>query len=164
MQLATSLSSGFHSVLAADMGAFPQESVLRQRDNVECLQLDVTDDAGFCRAVAQRAERSRQRVRALVLNAGITRDALLRRMTAQEFDAVLQVNLEAVVRTVERLRSGDLLDGGARIVLLSSINGISGAAGQTNYAMTKSALIGYARALAPALAAEGATVKLMLDM
>ncbi|GAB2913100.1 3-oxoacyl-ACP reductase [Streptomyces mayteni] len=92
----------------------------------------------------------------LVHNAGITRDRTLGRMDADRWRAVLDVNLVAVERLTEALTP--LLPEGGRIVLTSSISGIAGNVGQTNYAASKAGLIGLAQALAPALADRAITV------
>lgn len=92
----------------------------------------------------------------LVHNAGITRDKMLVNMGEDRWNAVLEVNLRALIRLNEALL-GDLRDGG-RIICLSSIGGIAGNVGQTNYAATKAGVIGYIEGLAPQLAPRGITV------
>jgi 3-oxoacyl-[acyl-carrier protein] reductase len=93
----------------------------------------------------------------LVHNAGITRDKTLARMSEEAWDQTLDVNLGALVRTTEALAKGTLKDGG-RIVCLSSIAGIAGNVGQTNYAASKAGVIGFVRATAERLAERGITV------
>lgn len=83
----------------------------------------------------------------VIHNAGITRDKLLRNMKPQFWDMVLNVNLNAILRINEKLLGGVLRDGG-RMVCISSIGGIAGNAGQTNYGATKAGVIGYVAALA----------------
>lgn len=92
----------------------------------------------------------------LVHNAGITRDKTLGRMEAGAWDLTLAVNLGAILRMTEGL--ADALSDGGRVVAMSSIAGIAGNAGQTNYAATKAGVIGFVRHLAPALGARGVTV------
>ncbi|NVB82404.1 MAG: 3-oxoacyl-ACP reductase, partial [Kofleriaceae bacterium] len=92
----------------------------------------------------------------VVHNAGITRDKTLGRMSPEAWDAVLGVNLAAVTRITDALLAGSLRDGG-RIICLSSVSGIAGNVGQTNYAASKAALIGYVDALATQLAPRGIT-------
>ncbi|MFJ4875303.1 3-oxoacyl-ACP reductase [Streptomyces sp. NPDC088745] len=94
----------------------------------------------------------------LVHNAGITRDRRLAGMTAEAWSSVLDVNLGAVIRTTQSLVKSGALGEGARIVATSSIAGIAGNAGQTNYAASKAGVAGLVRALAPGLAAYGITV------
>lgn len=92
----------------------------------------------------------------VVHNAGITRDKMLANMGEDRWRAVLDVNLVALMRTNEALL-GSIRDGG-RIICLSSIGGIAGNVGQTNYAATKAGVIGYIQALAPLVAGRGITV------
>ncbi|WP_030620156.1 3-oxoacyl-ACP reductase [Streptomyces sclerotialus] len=96
----------------------------------------------------------------LVHNAGITRDRRLANMAADRWDAVLDVNLAAVLRTTDQLlAAGTLRHGTGRIVATASIAGIAGNTGQTNYAASKAGIIGLVRSLAPRAAAEhGVTV------
>ena len=93
----------------------------------------------------------------LVHNAGITRDKTLGRMKQEWWDQVIDVNLSAVMCVTEGLLEEGLNDGG-RIICLSSVAGIAGNMGQTNYAASKSGLIGYVRHLCGALAARGITI------
>ena len=91
----------------------------------------------------------------VVHNAGITRDRTLANMQEHFWDLVVQVNLAAVIAVDEHfLQRGVLRDGG-RIVCLSSVSGVAGNFGQTNYAASKAALIGYVAARAPLLAPRG---------
>ncbi len=93
----------------------------------------------------------------VVHNAGITRDKTLRNMKPQWWEQVIEVNLAAIVRINEKLLDGGLKTG-ARMVCVSSIGGIAGNPGQTNYGATKSGVIGYVRALAPEMAKRGGAV------
>ncbi len=96
------------------------------------------------------------RLDVLVQNAGVTRDKTLARMPAEMWDLVLTVNLAAVIDLAERL--GPILADGGAMVCLSSIGGIGGNVGQTNYAATKAGVIGLVEGLAPLLAARGVAV------
>jgi 3-oxoacyl-[acyl-carrier protein] reductase len=93
----------------------------------------------------------------VVHNAGITRDKTLARMTPEGWDSVLNVNLAALLRVTEALLAGTIRDGG-RIICLSSIAGISGNMGQTNYSTSKAGVIGLVRAFSAELAGRGITV------
>ncbi|WP_431045720.1 3-oxoacyl-ACP reductase [Roseateles sp. L2-2] len=94
----------------------------------------------------------------LVHNAGITRDRTLARMSASEWDAVMAVNLSAILAIDARLDEAGLLNAGAREICLSSISGIAGNAGQSNYSASKAALIGYVGARAATLDEHGGTI------
>jgi 3-oxoacyl-[acyl-carrier protein] reductase len=95
----------------------------------------------------------------VVHNAGITRDRTLGRMDAERWQAVVGVNLTAIERLTDALIAGkSVLRAGGRIVCVSSISGIAGNAGQTNYATSKAGVIGVVDAYAPLLATHGATI------
>ena len=93
----------------------------------------------------------------VVHNAGVTRDKTLARMKPELWDQALAINLDAVVRISEALVAGALRDQG-RIVCLSSVAGIAGNMGQTNYAASKAGIIGVVRHLAGELAGRGIAV------
>lgn len=92
----------------------------------------------------------------VVHNAGITRDKTIGKMPEHYWDLLISVNLTAVVRVTEVLLKEGLRDGG-RIICLSSISGIAGNFGQTNYTMAKGGVIGLIKHLAPQLASRGIT-------
>lgn len=92
----------------------------------------------------------------LIHNAGVTRDKMLVNMKPEIWDMTLTVNLNALIRVNEALKTR--LRTGGRIVCLSSIAGIAGNTGQTNYAASKAGVIGYVQALAPALARKGVAI------
>ncbi|WP_431237902.1 3-oxoacyl-ACP reductase [Mycolicibacterium aichiense] len=94
----------------------------------------------------------------LVNNAGITRDKLLANMDDARWDAVVAVNLLAPQRLTEGLIENGSIGDGGRIIGLSSMAGIAGNRGQTNYAATKAGMIGLTEALAPSLADKGVTI------
>ena len=123
--------------------------------------LDITDaDAGSrLAAVAANALTDKcGKIDIIVHNAGITRDKMMRNMASHLWDMVLDVNLGAIVRCNEQLLAGDAFGANARIVCISSIGGIAGNAGQTNYATTKSAVIGYVDAMAKQLEGKGISI------
>ncbi len=94
----------------------------------------------------------------VVHNAGVTRDRTIAKMKRERWDQALDINLGAVVAIDEALIGGGVLREGGRIICLSSVAGIAGNMGQTNYATSKAGIIGYVEALAPALAERGITV------
>jgi len=98
------------------------------------------------------------KVDVVVHNAGVTRDKTLANMPEAGWRSVLDVNLLAPLRVTEALLGADLIPSGGRIVGVSSVSGIAGNRGQTNYATSKAGVIGMAQALAPSLAERGITV------
>ncbi|WP_042387737.1 3-oxoacyl-ACP reductase [Streptacidiphilus melanogenes] len=114
----------------------------------EALEADLTD-ADAPRRVADHLTQQHGGVDIVVHNAGITRDRTLGRMEPGQWDAVVAVNLTAVERLNEALLGGEpVLRDGGRIVCTSSISGIAGNVGQTNYAASKAGLIGLVQAVA----------------
>ncbi len=119
------------------------------------LVCDVTD-ARAAEIILEHVREHYDGLDIVVHNAGITRDKTLGNMTIDQWNMVLQVNLLGLVRSNEKLL--DSIRDGGRIIALSSVGGIAGNAGQTNYAATKAGLIGYVQALAPMVASRGITV------
>jgi len=100
-------------------------------------------------------------VEVLVVNAGITRDNLLMRMSEEDFAAVLDTNLTASYRLAKRAVRGMLKAKRGRIILVSSAVALKGEAGQTNYAASKAGLIGFGRSLAREIGSRGITVNIV---
>ncbi len=120
------------------------------------LALDITA-SGAADTLAARLLDDHGGADVIVHNAGITRDKTLARMSEDRWNAVLDVNLGAVLRINARLMEGVLRDGG-RIVCLSSMAGIAGNLGQTNYTASKAGIIGYVRNLAERVVDRGIAV------
>lgn len=127
---------------------------LTRRLGGEALPLDIAAP-GAADALATELRRRFGRIDVLVHNAGITQDRTLAKMTPAQWDQVVDVNLTAVAAMDAALLGTGLLGESARLVYLSSISGIAGNFGQTNYAATKAALIGYVEALAARVAPRG---------
>jgi len=125
------------------------------------VKCDVTDteqvDAAFAAVEAEFGGP----VEILVSNAGVTRDGLLLRMTEDDFASVLDANLTASYRVTKRAARGMLRARAGRIILMSSVVGLLGAAGQANYAASKAGLVGLARSLARELGSRGITVNVI---
>lgn len=121
----------------------------------EALGCDITEPAA-AELVRTRVLEHHEGLDILVHNAGITRDKTLANMDAERWNLVLEVNLRALIRLNEAL--GGILRDEGRIVCLSSVGGIGGNFGQTNYAASKAGIIGYIQGLAPLLAGRGITV------
>lgn len=100
-------------------------------------------------------------VEILVANAGVTRDQLLLRMSEEDFTTVLDTNLTGTFRVVKRASRGMLRARKGRIVLISSVVGLLGSAGQANYAASKAGLVGFARSLARELGSRNITVNVV---
>ena len=122
------------------------------------LWLDVTAEDAVDKLTEHLREHHGGHADILVNNAGITRDKLLANMDDARWDAVLAVNLLAPLRLTEGLVGNGSIGEGGRIIGLSSMAGIAGNRGQTNYATTKAGMIGLTQALAPELYDKGITI------
>jgi 3-oxoacyl-[acyl-carrier protein] reductase len=94
----------------------------------------------------------------VVHNAGITRDKTLAKMKPEGWDQAVAVNLGSVLRITDVLVNEKVLRDGGRLICLSSVAGLAGNLGQTNYAASKAGVAGFVRGLAPSLAKRGITV------
>ncbi len=124
------------------------------RLRAETIELDITDP----QAPASIADRLGEGVDVLVHNAGVTRDRTLAKMPEDRWSSLMEINLSSQERINDELLSRGLLRQNGRIVCVSSMSGIAGNAGQTNYATSKAGVIGTVQALAPELARQHATV------
>ena len=115
-------------------------------------------DFDDCRAAVQQVEAELGPIDVLVNNAGITRDAMLHRMTPQQWNEVIYVNLASVFNMCRNVIEGMRERSYGRIVNISSINGQKGQMGQTNYSAAKAGVIGFTKALAQETANKGITV------
>jgi len=120
----------------------------------EAIELDITAPD----APAAIAERLSDGVDVVVHNAGVTRDRTLGRMPAGLWTELMEINLSSQERIDDALLQDGLLRENGRIVCVSSMSGIAGNAGQTNYATSKAGVIGRVQALAPELAERGLTI------
>jgi 3-oxoacyl-[acyl-carrier protein] reductase len=121
---------------------------------VDFLRVDVSDTASVTGAIDSLPEN----VTLLVNNAGITRDKSLAKMSDDEWDSVLRVNLKGAFNTIRALAPRLRAAGHGRIVNVTSINGLRGKFGQANYASAKAGLIGLTKSAARELGPKGVTV------
>ncbi len=124
------------------------------------VRCDVTNtddvDAAFDAVEAEQGP-----VEVLVANAGITRDTLLLRMDDDAWHDVLDTNLTGAFRVAKRASRGMLRAHGGRMIFISSVVGLSGSAGQANYAASKSGLVGFARSVAREFGSRGITANVV---
>ncbi|WP_030018758.1 beta-ketoacyl-ACP reductase [Streptomyces monomycini] len=121
---------------------------------------DITDPEQV-EAAFRRIEEAHGPVEVLVANAGITRDALLMRMSEDDFEAVVATNLTAAYRLAKRATRGMLRARKGRMVFVGSTVGLRGEAGQANYAAAKAGLVGLARSLARELGSRNITANVV---
>jgi 3-oxoacyl-[acyl-carrier protein] reductase len=124
------------------------------------VKADVTDSASIDAAIAEVEEKLGP-IEILVANAGITRDTLLMRMTDEEFEDVINTNLTGVFRVLKRATKGMIKARFGRVILIGSVVGLLGSAGQVNYSSAKSALVGMARSVTRELGARGITANVV---
>ncbi len=118
---------------------------------------DVADIASVQAMVAE-AEAKAGPIDILVNNAGITRDKMFAKMERDQWDAVIATNLTSLFNVTKQVSTKMAERGWGRIINISSVNGVKGQMGQTNYSAAKAGVIGFTKALAAELAAKGVTV------
>jgi acetoacetyl-CoA reductase len=119
--------------------------------------LDVTDYTS-CENTVARIESEMGSVDVLVNNAGITRDASIRKMTLDDWRAVLRTDLDSIFNMTKQVVSGMAERGWGRIINISSVNGQRGSFGQANYAAAKAGIHGFTKSVALEVAKKGVTV------
>ncbi len=134
--------------LAADLAKVATEL------DAETIELDITEEG----APAAIADALGDGVDVVVHNAGVTRDRTLAKMPEERWASLMEINLSSEERIDDELLERGLLRPNGRIVCVSSMSGIAGNSGQTNYATSKAGVIGMVEAMAPQLAERGATI------
>ena len=118
---------------------------------------DVSDYES-CKAMVAEAEAKAGQIDVLVNNAGITRDKFFVKMDKGQWDAVINTNLNSLFNVTHHVAAKMGERGWGRIINISSVNGVKGQAGQTNYSAAKAGVIGFTKALAQEFATKGVTV------
>ncbi len=129
-------------------------------DGALTVTADVTDGASLDSALAE-VEAKLGPIEVLVANAGITRDTLILRMSDEDFEEVINTKLTGVVRVVKRAIKSMVKGRFGRVILISSVVGLYGSAGQINYSSAKSGLVGFARSLTRELGGRGITANVV---
>ncbi|MDH2390406.1 MULTISPECIES: 3-oxoacyl-[acyl-carrier-protein] reductase [Streptomyces] len=142
-QVAITYRSGEPPEELVKLGCLPVRCDITDAEQVEQAYKEIEDKHGP--------------VEVLVANAGVTRDQLLMRMSEDDFTSVLDTNLTGAFRVVKRANRGMLRARKGRVVLISSVVGLLGSAGQANYAASKAGLVGFARSLARELGSRNIT-------
>jgi 3-oxoacyl-[acyl-carrier protein] reductase len=122
--------------------------------SAETIELDITEDD----APKRIADALGDGVDVVVHNAGVTKDRTIAKMPEDRWSVLMEINLSSEERINDELLARDLLKENGRIVCVSSMSGVAGNSGQTNYATSKAGVIGMVEALAPELAKRGATI------
>jgi 3-oxoacyl-[acyl-carrier protein] reductase len=132
----------------------PDLAKVAKRLDAETIELDITEPD----APLQIAAAIPDGIDVLVHNAGVTRDRTIAKMPEERWTSLLEINLSSEERIDDELLERGLLRPNGRIVCVSSMSGIAGNSGQTNYATSKAGVIGMVESLAPELAERGATI------
>jgi 3-oxoacyl-[acyl-carrier protein] reductase len=153
LAIARALADAGHRVTVTHRSGEPPEGLA----GVVC---DVTDPASIDAAFTE-VEKSQGPIEVLVSNAGITDDTLLLRMSDDTFTRVLDANLTGSYRVAKRAATGMLRKRWGRMIFISSVVGLSGGAGQANYASSKAGLVGLARSVARELGSRNITANVI---
>jgi len=146
------LAAGHRVAVTARSGDGPEGALT--------VRADVTDAASVDAAFTE-VEKELGPVEVVVANAGMTRDTLMMRMSDDDFTSVVDTNLAGAFRVAKRASKGMLKARFGRIVLISSVVGLYGSAGQVNYSASKSGLVGIARSITRELGARGITANVV---
>lgn len=161
--IAQALAKAGHKVVAAYHPQFdkPEEWLKEQEaagfKDFITVAGDVADLASVQKLAAE-AEQKAGPIDILVNNAGITRDKMFKGMEREQWDAVINTNLSSLFNVTKQFSTKMADRGWGRIINISSVNGVKGQAGQTNYSAAKAGVIGFTKALAQELATKGVTV------
>ncbi len=145
-------------VVGLDVGPMTDElAAVTGRIGGSALTVDITDSAAPS-VIADHLLTEHGGVDVVVHNAGITRDKTLGRMSEEQWSQVIAINLTAPERITDELVSREILRANGRVLGVSSISGIAGNAGQTNYSTSKAGVIGFVQSRTQDLAKRGATI------
>lgn len=153
MEICKAFASEGAVVIAADMGEMSY-----QCENVHYAKLNVTDSEG-CKVFFDETIAKYGKIDILVNNAGITKDSMTRKMTDEQWDAVINVNLKGVFNLTRHIGPQMETNNGGSIINISSVVGVFGNIGQANYAASKAGIIGLTMTWAKEFARKGAPVR-----
>ena len=134
-----------------------QKEVKTKGYDISIYQADVTD-FNACTNLVKKIESDLGPIDILINNAGITKDGTFRRMSKEQWDDVININLDSLFNVTKQIIDGMTERGWGRIINISSINGQKGQLGQTNYSAAKAGMHGFTMALAQEVARKGVTV------
>lgn len=132
------------------------DTIIANGGQAKALQASVAVDED-CKKMIEDTLAEFGRIDILVNNAGITKDNLMMKISEEDFDAVMDTNVKGTFLTIKHMYRAFLKQRGGRIINMSSVTGLSGNAGQSNYAASKAAVVGLTKSVAKELAARGVT-------
>jgi 3-oxoacyl-[acyl-carrier protein] reductase len=151
-------AQGAHVVLSGTREAVLQELAGQLGERVSVAPANLAEAASVDGLVAAAETAAGKDLDILVANAGITRDGLLMRMKDEDWEAVIKVNLESYFRLARSALRGMMKRRAGRIIGVTSVVGVTGNPGQTNYAASKAGMIGFSKALAQEVGSRNITV------
>jgi 3-oxoacyl-[acyl-carrier protein] reductase len=151
-------AQGAHVVLSGTRRAALDALAAELGPRVSTVACDLADPAAVDGLIGEAESAAGAPIDILIANAGVTRDGLLLRMKDEDWSAVLAVNLESYFRLSRAALRGMMRRRAGRIIGIASVVGVTGNAGQTNYAASKAGMIGFSKALAQEVASRGVTV------
>lgn len=155
--IARKLKTDGFNVATLYVGDEEAANAFKQHSSIDIAKADVTDYA-VCEAAIAELEKKYGPVDVLINNAGITRDGFLHKMNPEDWHAVINTNLSSCFNLARIIVPGMRERGYGRIVSISSINGLKGQVGQTNYSAAKAGILGFTKALALENVTKGITV------
>ena len=151
-------AQGAHVALSGTRAEKLEALAAELGDRAYVVPCNLSDDDAVDALPGQAADALGGSVEILVANAGITRDGLLMRMKPEDFNTVLKINLESYFRLTKACLRPMMKARAGRIIGITSISGVMGNPGQTNYAASKAGMIGFSKSLAQEVASRGITV------
>ncbi|WP_454716430.1 3-oxoacyl-[acyl-carrier-protein] reductase [Caulobacter segnis] len=151
-------AQGAHVVLSGTRESALSELAAQFGERVSFVAANLSDSAAVDGLVAKAEEAAGAPLDIVIANAGVTRDGLIVRMKDEDWETVIKVNLEGYFRLARAAAKGMMKRRAGRIIGITSIVGVTGNPGQTNYAASKAGMIGFSKALAQELASRGVTV------
>jgi 3-oxoacyl-[acyl-carrier protein] reductase len=146
------VAAGYKVAVTVRSGSGPEGSLSVVADVLDAASLD---------AAIEQVEAKLGPIEVLVANAGITKDTLLLRMSDQDFEDVINTNLNGVFRIMKRATKSMIKNRFGRVILIGSVVGLLGSAGQINYSSAKSALVGMARSITREVGGRGITANVV---
>lgn len=146
------IAAGHKVAVTVRSGSGPEGSLSVVADVLDPISLD---------SAIEQVESKLGPIEVLVANAGITKDTLLLRMSDQDFEDVVNTNLNGVFRVMKRATKSMIKNRFGRVILIGSVVGLLGSAGQINYSAAKSALVGMARSITREVGGRGITANVV---
>lgn len=156
--ISLALKSAGHTVVANYAGNEAAARAFAEETGIKVVKFDVGDADASAAGLAEAEQAAGAPVDIVINNAGITRDTMFHKMSAEQWREVMRVNLDSMFNVTRPVIDGMRERGWGRIVNISSINGQKGQMGQVNYSAAKAGVIGFTKALAQETARKGITI------